>query len=53
MRWLKDHGVTTNHEEYLELDYRVLEDCRLLMWTENQVQRRAKHYAKRDGDGNI
>lgn len=31
MHWLKEHGVTSNYEDYLALPFGVLEDCRLLM----------------------
>lgn len=46
MRWLRDHGVTATYDDYLDLDERVLEDCRLLMWAEGQAQRRAEHYSR-------
>jgi hypothetical protein len=31
MYWLKEHGVTSNADDYAALPLGVLEDCRLLM----------------------
>jgi hypothetical protein len=31
MRWLHEHGVIANYQDYLALPFRVLQECRLVM----------------------
>lgn len=43
MRWLKEHGLTSSHEDYLRLPLGVLEDARLLMeYDFNQAEMAAR-----------
>lgn len=41
IRWLHEHGLVANYDDYAELPLRVLMDARLLMEAEAAADRKA------------
>lgn len=39
MAWCRKHGVSQTYWEYLDLPYAVIEDCRMVMRAEAEMQR--------------